>query len=67
MALNVIMNQKGLNAKNTTAKDLTKAIEEMEAAASELGKCTGLGAEIYLIRLNSLKEKFTKVRDRFNR
>jgi hypothetical protein len=67
MALNVKMNQKGQNAKNATANDLSKAIEEMEAAASELGKCTGLGTEIYLTRLDSLKEKFTKVRDRFNR
>ena len=67
MALKVTMNQKGRNAKNATANDLTKAIAEMEAAASDLKKTTGLGAELYLSRLNSMIQKFTSIRDRFNR
>ena len=67
MALKVTMNQKGRNAKNATANDLTKAIAEMEAAADDLRKCSGLGEQLYLTRLNSLKEQFIKIRDRFNR
>jgi len=67
MALKVMMNQKGRNAKAAAANDLTKAIAEMEEAAAELRKCKGLGVELYLSRLDSMIQKFSNIRDRFNR
>ncbi len=60
--MSVEISSSGKNARNATVNDLKKAIEEINLAIDELNKCKGLGAEIYIDRLESMIKTYKRIK-----
>ena len=57
----------GRSARDATVRDLQESIAQMRAAIECLNNVKGLGAELYIERLNKLIDKFTNVKNRIAR
>ena len=52
----------GITARDAIVNDLAKAIDEINNAIAELQKCKGLGAELYITKLNDLIKTYTNIK-----
>ncbi len=57
----------GRSARDATVRDLQNSINEMNAAIECLNYIKGLGAELYIEKVNSLIDKFTGVKNKISR
>ena len=61
--MSIKLTSSGAGAVSDTVNDLQKAINEMNAAIAELNSCKGLGAELYIEKLNSMVSTYTNIKN----
>ena len=61
------ISQSGINARNDTVADLNKAISELQAAKDELRRCKGMGAELYIKKIDDYISRYTDLKNKIAR
>ena len=65
--MRIRMTNSGKSARNETVNDLKNAVNEIDAAITELNKCPGLGAPLYIKRLEDLKKRYSNLKNQISR